>query len=190
MQGIIISWTNPSIQKCLKAKQNYYSVTDTCPTLILLITHRLRCLPYGKTSSQSYQGKIPWRRIWQSALVFWPGESHGSRSLAGYGPQGCKESDTTEATQHARTIIMYIQYNIPKHTLTFTIVLGRFLKNSFGFSTTGRGGSFLSSCSTVVAARFLESFLLFPSPSAENSPTDTRVTKLFMCGGPLSLITY
>lgn len=80
--------------------------------------------------------------------------------------------------------------NIHKHTLTFTIVLGRFLKNNFGFSTTGRGGSFLSSCRTVVAARFLESFLLFPSPSAENSPTDTRVTKLFICGGPLSLITY
>ena len=30
-----------------------------------------------------------------------PGESHGQRSLAGYGPQGCKESDTTKATYHA-----------------------------------------------------------------------------------------
>lgn len=78
---------------------------------------------------------------------------------------------------------------VRKHVLTLTIVLGRFLKNSLGFSTTGRGGSFRSSCSTVVAARFFESFLLFPSPSAENSPTDTRVTKLFMCGGPLSLMT-
>ena len=28
--------------------------------------------------------------------VFLPGESHGQRSLAGYGPRGCKESDTTE----------------------------------------------------------------------------------------------
>ena len=26
--------------------------------------------------------------------------SHGQRSLAGYGPWGCKESDTNEATQH------------------------------------------------------------------------------------------
>ena len=25
-----------------------------------------------------------------------PGESHGQRSVAGYGSQGCKESDTTE----------------------------------------------------------------------------------------------
>ena len=27
-----------------------------------------------------------------------PGESHGQRSLAGYGPLGRKESDTTEVT--------------------------------------------------------------------------------------------
>ena len=30
-------------------------------------------------------------------LVFLPGESHGQRSLVGYRPWGCKESDTTEA---------------------------------------------------------------------------------------------
>ena len=31
------------------------------------------------------------------------GESHGQRSLAGYSPWGHKESDTTEATEHACT---------------------------------------------------------------------------------------
>ena len=41
-------------------------------------------------------GKIPWRRKWQPTPVFLPGESHGQRSLAGYSPQGHKESDTTE----------------------------------------------------------------------------------------------
>ena len=41
-------------------------------------------------------GKIPWRRAWQPTPVFLPGESHGQRSLEGYGPWGCKESDTTE----------------------------------------------------------------------------------------------
>ena len=30
------------------------------------------------------------------APVFLPGESHGQRSLAGYSPRVCKESDTTE----------------------------------------------------------------------------------------------
>ena len=34
-----------------------------------------------------------------------PGESHGQRSLAGYSPQGRKESDTTEAAQHAHMSI-------------------------------------------------------------------------------------
>ena len=33
-------------------------------------------------------GKIPWRRKWQPTPVFLPGESHGQRSLAGYGPWG------------------------------------------------------------------------------------------------------
>ena len=31
-------------------------------------------------------GKIPWRRAWQPTPVFLPGESHGQRSLVGYGP--------------------------------------------------------------------------------------------------------
>ena len=33
-----------------------------------------------------------------STPVFLPGESHGQRSLGGYSPRGCKESDTTEQT--------------------------------------------------------------------------------------------
>ena len=42
--------------------------------------------------------KIPWSRKWQPTPVFLPGEFLGQRSLAGYGPQGLKESDTTEVT--------------------------------------------------------------------------------------------
>ena len=38
----------------------------------------------------------PWRREWQPALVFLPGESYGQRSLAGHSPRGRKESDMTE----------------------------------------------------------------------------------------------
>ena len=47
--------------------------------------------------------KIPWRRAWWPTPVFLPGESHGQRSLEGYSPQGCKESDTAEATEHTCT---------------------------------------------------------------------------------------
>ena len=42
--------------------------------------------------------KIPWRRAWQPTPVFLPGESHGQKSLAAYGPQSQKESDMAEAT--------------------------------------------------------------------------------------------
>ena len=48
---------------------------------------------------QSWVGKTPWRRKWQPTPVFLPGKAHGQRSLAGYGPWGCKESDTTERQQ-------------------------------------------------------------------------------------------
>ena len=47
--------------------------------------------------------KTPWRRQWQPAPIFLPGESLVQRNLSGYSPWGRKESDTTEATQHART---------------------------------------------------------------------------------------
>ena len=40
--------------------------------------------------------KIPWRREWQPAPVFLPGESHAQRNLVGYSLQGRKESDTIE----------------------------------------------------------------------------------------------
>ena len=39
--------------------------------------------------------KIPWRGKWQATPVLLPGKSHGQRSLAGYSPQGRKESNRT-----------------------------------------------------------------------------------------------
>ena len=52
----------------------------------------------GDTVSIPRSGRSPWRRAWQPTPVFLPGESHGQRSLVGYGPWGRKESDMTEAT--------------------------------------------------------------------------------------------
>ena len=43
-------------------------------------------------------GKIPWRRAWQPTPLFLPGEPHRQRCLAGSGPQGHTELDTTEGT--------------------------------------------------------------------------------------------
>ena len=64
-----------------------------------------QCRRQKRHGFDPWVGKIPWRRAWQPTPVFLPGESHGQRSLAGYSPQGCKESDTTEATWHARMLL-------------------------------------------------------------------------------------
>ena len=45
-----------------------------------------------ETMFNPWVGKISWRRKWQPTPVFFPGEFHGQRSLAGYSPRGCKES--------------------------------------------------------------------------------------------------
>ena len=50
-------------------------------------------------------GRSPGEGKWQPTPVFLPGESHGQRSLAGYSPWGCKESDVTEHTHtHTRCL--------------------------------------------------------------------------------------
>ena len=46
--------------------------------------------------------KIPRRSVWKPTPVFFPGESHGQRSLVGYSPQGRRGLDMTE---HAQTIL-------------------------------------------------------------------------------------
>ena len=57
--------------------------------------------------SDPWVRKILWRRKGQPTPVFLPGESHGQRSLTGYGPRGRKESDTTERlSMHAHIIIL------------------------------------------------------------------------------------
>ena len=54
-----------------------------------------------ETGFDPWVRKIPWRREWPPTPVLLPGEPHGQKSLAGYGPWGCKDSDTTEGTQHS-----------------------------------------------------------------------------------------
>ena len=44
----------------------------------------------------SWVGKIAWRLEWPPTPVFLSGESHAQRSLVGYSPWGCKESDMTK----------------------------------------------------------------------------------------------
>ena len=59
-----------------------------------------------ETRVQSLGGEDPWRRKWQPTPVLLPGKSQGRRSLIGYSPWGCKESDATER------VIIIILFNM------------------------------------------------------------------------------
>ena len=50
-----------------------------------------QCRSLRRCEFDTWVGKIPWRRKWQTAPVFLPGEPQGQMSLAGYGTLGCKE---------------------------------------------------------------------------------------------------
>ena len=57
-----------------------------------------QCRRHKSGRFDPWVGKILQGRAWQLTPVFLPGEAHGQRSLVGYSPWGCKESDTTEVT--------------------------------------------------------------------------------------------
>ena len=71
------------------------------PALISLVVQTVKiCLQCGRSGFNPWVKEILWRREWQPTPVFLPGESHGQRSLVGYSPWGCKESDMTEQLTH------------------------------------------------------------------------------------------
>ena len=54
-----------------------------------------------ETQVQSLGGEYSLEEGMATTPVSLPGQSHGRRSLAGYGPWGHKALDTTEVTEHA-----------------------------------------------------------------------------------------
>ena len=71
-----------------------------------------------------------WRRKWQPTAVFLPGESHGQRSLVGYSPRGCKESDTPERLTQTQasywaSLVAQLVKNPPAIRETLVRFLGR-----------------------------------------------------------------
>ena len=53
--------------------------------LASLVAQTVKRLPAMQDPGfDSWVGKIPWRRIWQSTPALLPGKSHGRRSLIGY----------------------------------------------------------------------------------------------------------
>ena len=54
------------------------------------------CLQCGRPGFEPWVRKIPWRREWLPTPGYLPGRFQAQRSLVGYSPWGCKESDMTE----------------------------------------------------------------------------------------------
>ena len=71
----------------------HYTVSFIFLWPVSLVAQMVKHLP---AMQETWVGKIPWRRKWQSTPAVLPGKSHGWRSLIGYSPWGRKESDTTE----------------------------------------------------------------------------------------------
>ena len=88
---------------------------------IYTLTHLHKDFPssnswWRRSGFDPWVGKILWRRDRQCTPIFFPGESHGQRSLAGYSPWGRKESDTTEWLTHAHThMYTYTYVHIHAH---------------------------------------------------------------------------
>ena len=68
-----------------------------------------------ETQFPSLGGEDPLGRTRQPTPGLSPRESHGQRSLVGYGPEGCKESDTTEAiSTHPWTWLSCGMWDLPR----------------------------------------------------------------------------
>ena len=85
-------------------------------------------------SVQSLGKKDSLEEGWLLTPVFLSGEFHGQGSLEGYSPLGCKESGTTERTEHAYTRVCKNLYNfickcfifIYKSILCYSLILSMF----------------------------------------------------------------
>ena len=84
-------------------------------------THTHTHLQCRRPGFDPWVEKIPWRRKWQPTLVFSPEKSHGWRSLVGYSPWDCKESDMTDQFEralrkHFLHTVLYTYIHIYMHT--------------------------------------------------------------------------
>ena len=79
--SIMQSTSKPIRGSLLQSGISFWSLSGICIPLLTLPI----CVGYC----------LFWRRKWKATLIFLPGKPHGQRSLVGYSPWGCKESDTT-----------------------------------------------------------------------------------------------
>ena len=77
-------------------------IKDVLPRWLSSKESTCQCKRY---SCHPWAGKTPWRRKWKPSPVFLPGKCRGQRSLAGYSPWSCKESEMTERLNRNNSIM-------------------------------------------------------------------------------------
>ena len=82
-----------------------------------------KCRRHKRFRFNPWVGKIPWKRKWQHTPVFLAGRPHGQRSLEGYSPWACKESDMTGWPHtHTHTHIHNLYINICMYVYVYMCV--------------------------------------------------------------------
>ena len=74
-----------------------------CPRWLSGKESTRQCKRHRRLGFDLWVGNIPWWRKWQPTLVFLSGESHGQRSLVGYGPWGSQTAGHDWATERLCT---------------------------------------------------------------------------------------
>ena len=123
----ILAWEIPWTEELDRLSPWGHKQLDTAHTYYTYVNLQVALVVKNLCSIPGWVRKIPQRRKWQPTPVFLPGESHRQTRLAGYSPQGHKESNKTEGTQHAACmhitcIILYINYMLTKKKISYRIV--------------------------------------------------------------------
>jgi len=111
-----------------KVKQLYIYMDLGLPQWLSGFRICLQCRRHRRLRFDTWVGKIPYRRKWQSTPVLLPGKFHRQRNLAGYSPMGKKELDATkhlhEQTMHISTLLFRFPSHLGHHRVLSRVPYG------------------------------------------------------------------
>ena len=130
-----------------------------------------QCRRHKRHRYDSWVRKISCHRKWQPTPVFFPGKSHGQRSLVGYSPWICKELDLTERprTHHTHT-----------HTHTHTVCIGQSQSSNLSLSPGLSSSNHQFVSPSVTLFMFLSSYLNIFRQEMQYSCLKNRALNFFI----------